>query len=143
MVLASRLRFYYRIFEVSQYRNEFRLCHVRMPGPNPNQKRSTVYWGYVLSETVYRNTNNRRRLSLLPSPRTVLSRSPRFPTMDAGSQRPKDRENVIAALNNAIKTSNLAEKKSSVPLTKAVLDSVNALLATIRVRFFYLCEDLL
>ena len=63
--------------------------------------------------------------------------------MDANPQRGKGRESAIAALNDAIKTLNLAEKKSSVPPTKTVLGSVNTLLATIRVRFFHLCEDLL
>ena len=63
--------------------------------------------------------------------------------MDAGPQRPKDRESAIAALNDAIKTSKLAEKNSGIPPTKTVLGSVNTLLTTIRVRFFHLFEDLL
>ena len=61
--------------------------------------------------------------------------------MEAGSQRPNKREDVISALNAAIDTINLAEKASRIAPAKAVFGVVTILLALIRVCFLLLSHD--
>ena len=53
--------------------------------------------------------------------------------METESQQSREREDALSALNEFIKTFNLAEKISRNPPAKAVFGSVSALLATIRV----------
>ena len=55
--------------------------------------------------------------------------------MKAESQRPKERDGVVSALNAAIEVLNLAKEISSVTPAKAVFGSVSVILATIRVSF--------
>ena len=55
--------------------------------------------------------------------------------MEAESQRLKEREGPISALNAAIKALNLAGKISSIAPAEAAFGSVNILLATIEVCF--------
>ena len=62
--------------------------------------------------------------------------------MDAKSQRPKDRESAISALNAAIEALDLAKISSATP-AKAILGSVRTLLATIRVYFLLFSDDTL
>jgi len=68
-----------------------------------------------------------------PLRHAVLSQLPRVPTMEAESQQPKKREDVIPALNAAIEALDLAEKNSSITPAKTVFATVSSLLATIRV----------
>jgi len=55
--------------------------------------------------------------------------------MKAESQRPKEREGVISALNAAIEALNLAKEFSSITPAKAVFGSVSVILVMIRVSF--------
>ena len=55
--------------------------------------------------------------------------------MEAKSQRPKEREGVVSALNAAIEAMNLAKEISSVTPAKAVFGSVGIILTMIRVGF--------
>lgn len=60
--------------------------------------------------------------------------------MEAESWRPKSREGVISALNEAIEALNPV-KITSFPPAKAVIGSVAVLLALIRVCFLVSCND--
>ena len=53
--------------------------------------------------------------------------------MEAESQRPKEREGVLSALNAAIEVLNLAKEVSSATPAKAIFGSVSIILAMIRV----------
>jgi len=55
--------------------------------------------------------------------------------MEVGSQRPKEREDVISVLNTAIEALNLTENASAIAPAKAIFDSVSVILSTIRVSF--------
>ena len=55
--------------------------------------------------------------------------------MEVGSQRPKEREDAILALNTAIEALNLAKNASAVAPAKTVFGSVSVILSTIRVCF--------
>ena len=68
-----------------------------------------------------------------PSRRTVLTQLPPVSTMEAESQRPKEREGTISALNVAIEALNLAKEVSSITPAKAVFGSVSVILTTIKV----------
>ena len=76
-----------------------------------------------------------------PSRRTVLSQLPRASTMEAESQRPKRREDVILALNEAVEGLNLAKTSGFAP-AKAVFGSVTVLLTLIKVCFLLFCNNL-
>ena len=52
--------------------------------------------------------------------------------MDANPQRPKDRDGVTSALNEAVEALNRAEKFTSVAAAKAISDPVSTLLTTTR-----------
>ena len=62
--------------------------------------------------------------------------------MDPKSQRSKDQEGAISALNAAIDVLNLA-KTSSIALAETVFGSVSTLLATTMVCFPLFCNGLL
>jgi len=72
-----------------------------------------------------------------PSHLTVLPQLPRVYTTEAESQRPKERDGAISALNAAIEALNPAKELSSITLAKAVFASVGVILTMIRVSFFY------
>ena len=55
--------------------------------------------------------------------------------MKAESQRPKEREGAILALDATIEVLNLAKEVSSIAPAKAVFGSVSVILAMIRVSF--------
>jgi len=55
--------------------------------------------------------------------------------MEVGSQRPKEQEDPILALNTAIQTLNLANDASAIAPAKTVFGSVSVILSTIRVGF--------
>ena len=59
--------------------------------------------------------------------------------MATNSQRPKDRDGVLSALNVFIEVSNLAKEISSATPAKAVFGSVAVILTMIGVRLFLLC----
>ena len=59
------------------------------------------------------------------------------------SQRPKDWDCALLALDGAIQVLDLAEKDSDIPPAKAVFGSVGILLATIRVRLLLFGGDFL
>jgi len=61
-------------------------------------------------------------------------------TMEAESQRPKGRENVISGLNAAIEAMNLAKEFSSITPAKPVFGTVSVILAMIRVSLL-VCVD--
>jgi len=79
--------------------------------------------------------------SVQPSHRTVTSQLPRVLTMDAKTQRPKDREGAISALNVAVEALNLIKEVASVTPAKAAFGSVSVLLTMIRVCLALLCND--
>jgi len=56
--------------------------------------------------------------------------------MEVGSQRPKEQEDAISALNTAIQTLNLTKDASAIAPAKTVFGSVSVILSTIRVSFF-------
>jgi len=60
--------------------------------------------------------------------------------MKAESQRPKEREDVIEALNATIRDTNLAEKASCIAPAKIVFGSAGTLLTLIRVRIPFLAK---
>jgi len=62
--------------------------------------------------------------------------------MKAQSQRPKEREDAIEALNAAIKAADLAEKASCIAPAKTAFGSVSILLRLIRVCFPSFRQDL-
>ena len=53
--------------------------------------------------------------------------------MEAESQRPKERDGTISALNVAIEALNLAKEVSGITPAKAVFGSVSVILTTIKV----------
>ena len=53
--------------------------------------------------------------------------------MEAKSQRPKERDGAVSALNAAIEALNLAKEISSITPAKAVFGSVSVILTTIKV----------
>jgi len=55
--------------------------------------------------------------------------------MEVGSQRPKEREDAISALNTAIEALNHAKIASGIAPAKIVFGSVSVILSTIRVSF--------
>jgi len=55
--------------------------------------------------------------------------------MEVGSQRPKEREDPISALNTAIQALNLAKDVSAIAPAKTVFGSVSVILSTISVGF--------
>ena len=59
--------------------------------------------------------------------------------MATNSQRPKERDGVLPALNAFIKVSDLAKEISSITPAKAVFGSCAVILTTIKVRFFLFC----
>jgi len=61
--------------------------------------------------------------------------------METESQRPKEREGAISALNVAIETMNLAKEVSSITPAKAVFGSVSVVLTMTRVSFLLVCVD--
>ena len=61
--------------------------------------------------------------------------------MTAKSQRPKEREGTISALNVAIEALNLAKESSSITPAKAVFGSVSIVLTMMRVSFLLACVD--
>jgi len=63
--------------------------------------------------------------------------------MEAKSQRPKDREGVISALNVAIEATSLAERVTSFTPAKAAFGTVSVLLTMVKVRLLLFCNDLL
>ena len=66
---------------------------------------------------------------------TLLSPLPRISTMEAESQRPKERGGVVSVLDVAIEALNLAKEVSSVTPAKAVFGSVSVILTMIKVNF--------
>ena len=56
------------------------------------------------------------------------------------SQRPKEREGTISALNGAIEAMNLAKEVSSITPAKAVFGSVSFILTMIRVSLPLVCD---
>jgi len=65
----------------------------------------------------------------------MLSRLSLVPTMEVGSQQPKEREDAISALDTAIRTLNLAKDASAIAPARTVFGSVSVILSTIRVGF--------
>jgi len=61
--------------------------------------------------------------------------------MEAESQRPKEREGAISALDAAIEAMNLAKELSSITPAKAVFGSVSVVLTMTRVSFLPACVD--
>ena len=61
--------------------------------------------------------------------------------MEATSQRPKDKEGAISALNTTIEAMNLAKEISSITPAKAAFGVVSVLLTMLRVRFLLFCHD--
>jgi len=61
--------------------------------------------------------------------------------MDAKTQRPKDREGAISALNAAVEVLNIIKEVASVTPAKAAFGSVSVLLTMIRVCLALLCSD--
>ena len=59
--------------------------------------------------------------------------------MEAESQRPKEREGTVSALNAAIEAMNFAKELSSITPAKAVFGSVSVILAMIRMSFLVFC----
>ena len=70
---------------------------------------------------------------------TAFSRLPWVSTMATNSQRPKERDGVLSALNVLIEASNLAKEISSVTPARAVFGSFAVILTMIVVRFFQFC----
>ena len=62
--------------------------------------------------------------------------------MNPKSQRPKDREGAISALDTAIEDLNLAQKVSSITPAKGGFGTVGILLADIRVYSLLINDDL-
>ena len=60
--------------------------------------------------------------------------------MNANTQAPEPRDNVIFSLNMAIDVLNVAKEVSSITPAKAVFGSVGALLVMIKVRSFLFCD---
>jgi len=79
--------------------------------------------------------------SVLLSHRTVTPQLPRVSTMDAKTQRPKDREGAISALNAAVEVLNLIKEAASVTPAKAAFGSVSMLLTMIRVCLVLVYSD--
>jgi len=63
--------------------------------------------------------------------------------MKAESQRPKEREDAVEALNAAIKAIDLAEKASCIAPAKTVFGSASILLTLIKVCFPFFRQHLL
>jgi len=76
-----------------------------------------------------------------PARHIVSSQLPRFPTMDANSQRPKGREGALSSLNVAIEALNLAKEIASIAPAKAAFGTVSVLLTMVRVRSLLLCNN--
>jgi len=74
-----------------------------------------------------------------PSRLIFLLQIPRTPTMEAESQRLKEREGFILALNAAIETMNLAKELSSITPAKTVFGTVSVVLTMTRVSLFLAC----
>ena len=72
---------------------------------------------------------------------TVFSRPPQVSTMEAKSQRPKDRDGAILALNATIEVLNLAKEISSITPAKAAFGAVSVLLAMLKVHLVF-CNHL-
>jgi hypothetical protein len=66
---------------------------------------------------------------------TTLSQLPQLSDMAPNSERHKDRDGTLTALNVAIDGLNLAKEISSVTPAKAVFGSVSVILTMVRVRF--------
>jgi len=62
--------------------------------------------------------------------------------MEAGSQRPKDRDGAISALNATIEAVNLVKEISSITPAKAAFGAVSVLLTMLKVRFLLFCNHL-
>ena len=59
--------------------------------------------------------------------------------MEAKSQRPKEREGAVSALNAAIEALNLAKELSSITPAKAVFGAVSVILTVIKVSLLVFC----
>jgi len=71
----------------------------------------------------------------------IFSQLPRFPTMDANTQRPKGRDGALSSLNAAIEVLNLAKEIADIPPAKVAFGSVSVLLTMVRVCFLLFCDD--
>ena len=81
-------------------------------------------------------------LSAQFSRRTVYSPLAEPVTMEAKSQRPKDRKSAISLLNAAIEAVNLAKEIASVTPAKAAFGIVSVLLTMVKVRSLPFRNDL-